>query len=42
MLDASSIRAAEIDKSNEFPMELWKKLGDLGVLGVEGGRVVER
>jgi isovaleryl-CoA dehydrogenase len=27
-------RAAEIDKSNEFPMELWKKLGDLGVLGI--------
>ena len=27
-------RAAEIDKSNEFPMDLWKKLGDLGVLGV--------
>jgi len=27
-------RAAEIDRSNEFPMDLWKKLGDLGVLGV--------
>ncbi len=27
-------RAAEIDKTNEFPMDLWKKLGDLGVLGV--------
>src|SRR5580698_6446988 len=27
-------RAAEIDKSNEFPMDLWKKLGDLGVLGI--------
>ena len=23
-------RAAEIDKSNEFPMDLWKKFGDLG------------
>src|SRR5271163_1510912 len=27
-------RAAEIDRDNEFPMDLWKKLGDLGVLGV--------
>jgi isovaleryl-CoA dehydrogenase len=27
-------RAAEIDRTNEFPMDLWKKLGDLGVLGV--------
>src|SRR5262249_8269075 len=27
-------RAAEIDRSNEFPMDLWPKLGRLGVLGV--------
>ena len=27
-------RASEIDKSNEFPMDLWRKLGDLGVLGI--------
>ena len=27
-------RAAEIDRTNEFPNELWRKLGDLGVLGV--------
>src|SRR4051812_35002000 len=27
-------RAAEIDKTNEFPMDLWPKLGALGVLGV--------
>src|SRR5499426_2356674 len=27
-------RAAEIDRSNQFPPELWKKLGALGVLGV--------
>jgi len=27
-------RAAEIDARNEFPMELWRKLSDLGVLGV--------
>src|SRR5271154_2433310 len=27
-------RAAEIDRSNQFPMDLWRKLGDLGVLGI--------
>ncbi len=27
-------RAAEIDFNNEFPNDLWKKLGNLGVLGV--------
>jgi len=27
-------RAAEIDRSNEFPMDLWPKLGALGLLGV--------
>ncbi|WP_395023163.1 isovaleryl-CoA dehydrogenase [Dongia sp.] len=27
-------RAAEIDAKNEFPMDLWKKFGDLGVLGI--------
>ena len=27
-------RAAEIDETNEFPNELWPKLGELGVLGV--------
>ncbi len=26
--------AAEIDKSNEFPAELWKEMGDLGLLGI--------
>ena len=26
--------AAEIDRSNEFPLELWTKMGDLGVLGI--------
>ena len=26
--------AAEIDKTNEFPMPLWRKLGDLGLLGI--------
>ena len=27
-------RAAEIDKNNEFPADLWQKMGDLGILGV--------
>ena len=27
-------RAAEIDRSDRFPMDLWRKLGDLGVLGI--------
>jgi alkylation response protein AidB-like acyl-CoA dehydrogenase len=27
-------RAAEIDQSNEFPMDLWKKFGDMGLLGI--------
>jgi isovaleryl-CoA dehydrogenase len=27
-------RAAEIDRSDQFPMDLWRKMGALGVLGV--------
>jgi len=27
-------RAAKIDQTNEFPNELWRKMGDLGILGV--------
>src|SRR5258705_6008481 len=27
-------RAAEIDRANEFPPDLWPKLGSLGLLGV--------
>src|SRR5262249_56198804 len=26
--------AAEIDRSNEFPRQLWPRLGELGVLGI--------
>ncbi len=27
-------RAAEIDRSNQFPNDLWRKFGDLGLLGI--------
>ena len=27
-------RAAQIDRDNDFPADLWRKMGDLGVLGV--------
>ena len=32
--DEVAPRAAEIDRSNDFPAELWRKMGTLGVLGV--------
>ena len=27
-------RAQEVDRNDKFPMDLWRKLGDLGVLGI--------
>ena len=27
-------RAAQIDRSNEFPSDVWRKMGELGILGV--------
>ncbi|SPA36449.1 putative ACYL-COA DEHYDROGENASE OXIDOREDUCTASE [Cupriavidus taiwanensis] len=30
-------RAAEIDRTDQFPMDAWKKMGDLGVLGITVG-----
>src|SRR5512141_1221352 len=27
-------RAAEIDRSDQFPADLWRKMGELGVLGI--------
>src|SRR5207248_5678744 len=29
-----ALRAAEIDRSNRFPTDLWRKMGDLGLLGI--------
>jgi alkylation response protein AidB-like acyl-CoA dehydrogenase len=30
-------RAAEVDRSDQFPMDLWQKMGALGVLGITVG-----
>ena len=32
--DQIAPRAAELDKTDQFPMDLWQKMGSLGVLGI--------
>jgi isovaleryl-CoA dehydrogenase len=32
--DEIAPRAADVDRTNDFPMELWRKMGALGILGI--------
>ena len=34
--------AAEIDRSNDFPGHLWRKMGELGILGITFARLSPR